>query len=127
MSNEAIISSIIGSGLLIACGAIGYILSKIFGMDGRLIRIETMLELWGHKSAMVLRSPHSPELDGMLDKYVNRDYELTKDEWLRLNCMCEEIESNVSLPKQERALAALISATCHHKLSLPPIQVRKHD
>lgn len=125
--NESLFAAVIGSVLLIVSGAMGFILTKVFAMDGRMIRLETTFELWGHKAAGVLHSPHTPVLDALLEKYVSRTYELSNDEWRELNRMCEQIEKDISAPKEERALAAIVSATCHHKLLLPLPKVSLHN
>jgi hypothetical protein len=87
----------------------------------RVIRIEVMLDLMGRKAARSLHSPHDPYgIDSMLDKYLDRHYELSWDEWKALLARCEAIEARTDITKDERWLAGMVGAICMHKLMLPP-------
>ena len=104
MSSDAIISAIIGSGLLILSSAVGVILKKMSTMDGRLIRIETTFDLMGHKMMGAFHSPHSPEIDAYLEKWQAKV--ITESEIQALKTLCEQIEADPSKPREERAMAA---------------------
>src|ERR1700722_9891 len=56
-------------------------------------------------------------LDNLLNKYLDRNYELSMEEWKELAHRCEDIlhdEARVS--KIERSLAGILGAVCEHKL-----------
>lgn len=93
----------------------------------RLTRVEAVISLFGEKAAKMLHSPDNHHgIDDLLDKYLDRNYELSFDEWTELKTKCEAIEANKSLSHGERILAAFLSALAHHKLLLPP-PIRKHS
>lgn len=104
----------------------GGVITSAFSIFQRLTKMETTLDLIGMKAANVLHSPHTPELDRLLEKYVSREYELTLDEWKELNDRCEAIENDTSNPKDQRALAAIVSALCHHKMRQAPPKFKSH-
>lgn len=93
----------------------------------RLTKVETILALIADKAAAILHSPHTPELDALLEKYCDRTYTMTELEWEKLRRMCGEIEDNLSLPKEERALAAFVGAAAEHELELPVSKPKKHE
>lgn len=104
------------AGTLVGSGVVAYV-----AVVQRITRLEASWELLGIKAAKILHSPDDHhQIDGLLEKYVDRHYELTFDEWRRLMEVCAEIENNKELPKGERILAAFLGAVSHHKLRLPP-------
>lgn len=117
MNQETILWLIAQSAALLGAMVTAYI-----GVVQRLTRLETTIALIGVKAARVLHSPHTPQLDRLLEKYIDRNYELTSEEWQELLGRCQAIEDDLSNPKDQRALAAIVSAVCSHKLSkIPPI------
>lgn len=124
MSTDQIIFWILGGYAVVIASGVAALLS-VKGDNAttreRVIRLETMLELMGRKAARSLHSPHDPYgIDAMLDKYLDRNYELNFDEWRQLLARCEEIESRTDITKDERWLAGMVGAICMHKLMLPP-------
>lgn len=93
----------------------------------RITRIEAVLSLWSESMARVLHSPHTPELDKLLEKYLNRHYELSNDEWTRLRELCNEIEANKDEGKESRALAGFLAVVAEHKLAMPPRKMMGHE
>lgn len=83
----------------------------------RLIVIETTINLMGLNAAKSLHSPHTPELDTLLEKYIDREYELTVDEWDALLHTCETIMEDKIESHGYRVNAAFLAAICHHKLA----------
>lgn len=110
-----VIVGVILTGVL-AFGA--WLVLSQFSLDKRLTRIETLFEILGEKFAKVLHSPHTPELDSYLEKYIDNGYEMSFQEWRELMGRCEAIENDQACPKDQRLLAAFVSALCHHKLTL---------
>lgn len=82
----------------------------------RITRIEALIETIGINAAKVLHSPHTPELDELLEKYIDRNYELSVEEWAALYKMCDAILHDLTLSKQERGLAGFVTALAEHKL-----------
>lgn len=95
-------------------------------LDRRLTKIETLIEVWGTKAASILHSPHTPELDALLEKYADRHYELTMAEWRRLLDLCEEIERDTTIERERRSLAGWLAMVAHHKLFDDPPEAQKH-
>ena len=97
-------------------------------LSTRVTKLEAVMALFGQKAAKILHSPHDPYgIDYLLDKYLDRHYELTIMEWEALWHQCELIEEDKSKPKDERTLAAWLSAVAQHKLFKPPKARKKFD
>src|ERR1700722_13617481 len=60
----------------------------------RITKIETTLDLIGISAAKLLHSPHTPELDELLEKYVSQTYDLTMPEWKRLVVLAKRAEDD---------------------------------
>lgn len=117
MTNNEIIALVFQTLAIVGAGLAAYI-----ALIQRVTRLEVKFEMFvmmvGEKAARALRSPHTPELDVLLDKYIDEHYELTLAEWMMLKNMCDEMASNeVDFSKTERSLAGWIAAVCEHKLS----------
>lgn len=119
-------------GVLVLCfggGLAGFLRlnDRIATVIERVVKMEVIISLLGETAAKVLHSPHTPELDALLEKYCDRYYELSNPEWTRLLEICTMIESNPKISKQERALAGFILAVSSHKLFLLPPVIQKHE
>ncbi len=94
----------------------------------RVVSLEAVFNILGEKAAKLLHSDDDPyQIDSLLDKYLDRHYELSFAEWEALLAKCSVIEENKVLSKDERLLAGWISAVCHHKLRRPPPEKRKYE
>ncbi len=105
---------------------LGTVVKLYVSMAQRVTRVETMLELLGRTAAKDLHSPHTPELDALLDKYIDRHYELSYDEWQKLLELCNksmEEETNV----RKATCAEFLAAICHHKLRHTPPKRRNQN
>lgn len=100
--------------------------NQVLGVDKRLLRVETLFEMWGEKAAKFLHSPHTPKLDALLEKYYDKHYNLTPEEWTELYDMCREIEENTELPREERSLAGFISMMCAPQIKAEVLPPKKH-
>lgn len=111
-----------GFALKIALSAYHHIAMRSEEHGEKIVRIETMLEIQGKTMARSLHSPHTPELDALLEKYYARNYELSYKEWERLLDLCNRaIEDNAGTEKAD--YAEFLAGVCHHKLRhLPPMQ-----
>lgn len=83
-------------------------------------KIKAALLSFSKDAAKILHSPHTPELDKLLEKYYDRYYELNFDEWKSLETICARMVDSESEPKQQRLIAAFLRAVCQHKLREPP-------
>lgn len=137
MTIEPLILWILGTGVsVLSAGVVAYValvqrITKLEAMvhedlEGRVIKMEALFELLGEKAAKLLHSPDDHHgIDELLDKYMDRNYELSFDEWQKLLSICGTIENNKELSKGERVLAAFLGMVSSHKLRLPPPEKRK--
>jgi hypothetical protein len=111
----------------IAAGAGGFLklYAMIYDLRESLGRLETKFEMLGFSAARVLHSPHTPELDALLEKYSEGC--MMGEDWMKLEKLVLLIETDVTLPKEERALAGIIRAVCHDKTGRPAEKPKKHD
>lgn len=86
--------------LLIRVGSIPVDLEK------RLTTMETMFKLIGDKTAHELHSPHTPELDSLLEKHVAR--QLTKFEQVRLITMLNDLVCDLETPMNVRTSSKIV-------------------
>lgn len=86
----------------------------------RVATLEARWEMVNKQAAEILHSPHTPELDILLEKlvrtYEDRHYELSTVEWSSLQSYCQGIKEDVTEPKGTRLLAGMIYSLCCHKL-----------
>lgn len=93
---------------------------------GRIIALETSFNLMGLSAAKLLHSPTDHlNLDVLLDKYIDRHYEMSFKEWDELRIRCEKTIDDESVSKDQRVLAAILAAICCHKLMLEPDRVKR--
>jgi hypothetical protein len=90
--------------------------NRHYTLDARVVKLETLLTMFGKKAANILHSPHTPELDTLLEKYVKRHYELTYEEWKRLKQLCEEVIKEPHIKGDKVVFAAFLAAVADHKL-----------
>ena len=103
----------LGQFLIVAGGTVAVYVS----LAQRITRLETFFEVFGKKAAQILHSPHTPELDAYLDKYVKND--MQDQDWAKLLGLVELLEHDQTRPKEERALAAMVVIHCRKRLGLP--------
>lgn len=121
--NQELILWVLGQSFVYA----GVLVLAYIKVTNRLTRLETIMDMLGDKAAKILHSPHTPDLDRLLEKYIDKYYNLTLEEWKELLARCDEIENNLANPKDQRALAAIVAAMCHHKLMHLPPKMRRHE
>lgn len=121
MDKDVLILFISGFGFCVVAGVTGYVM-----LVQRLSIVETVLKMIGKNAAKALHSPHTPELDALLEKYLktytDRHYEMSRDEWKDLKDKCNIIIEDLTISKGERLLAGIIDALCSHKLELPNME-----
>jgi hypothetical protein len=132
--------SLLLSGLAVAAsgGALAFVVNVagrlatveaklVSGLPERLTKLETVISMMGESAARALHSPHTPELDALLDKYIDNNYELSPAEWGELRQLCVLIEDDKTLARQERMLAGTVKAMCFAALHEPPPAKQHHD
>lgn len=114
-----------GGGLVaLACTGAGFVLS----MTVRMTRIEAVFELVGQRAAKALhRDDDKYHMDALLDKYLDRHYELTMKEWKLLWERCTTVEQDESASATEHIFAAWLGSVCEHKLFLDPRSRHAHQ
>lgn len=97
-----------------------FVLRSCFDNSRRLTIIETMLKLMNKQAAEILHSPHTPELDILLEKlvitYEDRHFELSVPEWEKMLTICQGIKEDLTEAKGTRLLAGMVYLQCVHKL-----------
>ena len=89
-------------------------------------RIETTFEIIGQKAARALhRDDNLHRLDELLDKYLDRNYELSFEEWQSLLNLCEIYEASPQASDAHKMFAFGLSAVCHHKLRHSPDMIKR--
>jgi hypothetical protein len=91
----------------------------------QLAKIETAMSMMGDAAARALHSPHTPELDFLLDKKI--DGTITREDWIKLRDMCREIECDHQASKQERAFAGWVLVDCFLALNEPVKKMPHHE
>ena len=81
------------------------------GFAERITRSETILDLFKANIAEVLHSPHTPDLDKVLDKIIKRE-PLTKEELIQTKELIIKIKDDPDIPIVEKIGYALILADC---------------
>lgn len=84
-----------------------------FSLSNRILRLEVVLTAINKRAADILHSPHTPQLDVLLEK-VASEGTLPKSNVGQFMEMLESIEKDLSNTKTERFLAALISCITFH-------------
>jgi hypothetical protein len=96
-------------------------LVMLFSMRERIVALESRNEFEDRRIAKLSHSPHNPYgWDKSIDKYLNRHYEMSPDEWSEWLHDCEKVMDDESKPKNDRIIAARLAAVCWHKLRMPP-------
>ena len=103
----------------------GGIIGVYVSLAQRLTRVETLFELLGKQAANILHSPHTPELDETLEKYINDA--LTEEDFKKLLILMDSLENDASKPKEERVLAAIIGVDCRKRLNMAIPPIHKND
>jgi hypothetical protein len=87
----------------------------------RITRLEMTLIMISETAAKLLHADDNFHgLDKYIDKYLDRNYELTMKEWNELLDKFELVMNDPKMPRDTRLSAALVYHICRHKLMLPP-------
>lgn len=109
----------------LALTMIGGFVALIRNMDARdnalserLIRLETAFEMMGRKAIRALHSPDDHlSLDKLVDEYINHNYDLPPDKWVRLHDQCERLlDDGSEHSNSEKSLLILGLGLSTHKM-----------
>lgn len=104
------------------------VIGAVFWVTSRITRIETNME-WlmgsidsmGKNAAKVLhRDDDKFKIDDLLERYYNRSFELSYEEWLILSAKCDLIIEDTNLDRGYRSAAVFLKMVCDHKLRHDP-------
>lgn len=105
-------------GLGVWCAALSLTILKLLIEQVKTkVAVDLFIDTLGEKLAKALHNDDDHlDLDGLLDKYLDRHYELSYDEWQQLKDRCNSILADQSISKLERSLAGMLGGVCEHKL-----------
>ncbi len=127
MITNDLIFWVLGVASTLVAAGFGFAIRAHSEISTRVTRLEAVMSMFGQKAAKILHQDDDhAKMDALLDKYLDRSYELSHEEWVELLAKCELIENDKSKTKGERTLAAFLGAVCGHKLMKPPT-VRKSE
>lgn len=90
-------------------------------LSERIKVLEVLFEVFGRRAAKAIHSPHDPwGVDPLLDKYLDRNYELSLEEWKNLYGRMTAISEDPETSKDLIFAAEMLAAICMHKLFIPP-------
>jgi hypothetical protein len=102
-------------------GAVLMLLGKISDLRERVVAIEVRNEITDRRTAKLSHSPHDPYgWDPLIDKYLDRHYEMSMDEWRTWLARCEAVINDKTKPMDDRKMAVQLAAICWHKLMIDP-------
>lgn len=79
------------------------------------------MDTMGKNAAKILhRDDDKFKIDDLLEKYYNRNFELSYQEWLVLSAKCETIIEDTTLDRGYRSAAVFLRMVCDHKLRKDP-------
>lgn len=81
--------------------------------------VKAILRMTSKRAAEILHSPDDHlGVDKLLDLYIEKENELTTEQWQQLHDAMEKIIADLNVSKQERSLALWVSAFSSNKLKL---------
>lgn len=90
-------------------------------LSERIRVLEILFETFGRKAARAIHSPTDHYgIDRLLDKYIDRHYELSMEEWQELHDRVDIIVKDIKTPIELIFAAEMLLVVCMHKLLLPP-------
>lgn len=118
--NQELICWLLGIMITLLAAFAGAGITAYIGIVQRMTRIETTIELLGVNAAKALHCPTTPDMDVLLEKYYERNYELTNEEWQTVLNYYQAVLDDMSQPRALRVAAGQLVAVCHHKLKHDP-------
>lgn len=83
------------------------------------IAVNIFIDSLGDKLAKALHNDDDHlGLDTLLDKYLDRNYELSFSEWVMLKDHCNKVLNNKDCSQIEKSLAGMLAAVCEHKIGI---------
>jgi hypothetical protein len=97
----------------------GFVLSIKIEQVKTKVAVDLFIDTLGEKLAKALHADDDHlGIDSLLDKYLDRTYELSYEEWFRLKNHCNHILESKEISQLERSMAGMLAAVCEHKLMM---------
>lgn len=117
---DIIIAVLIGL-VPVAGSALFWTISQIVSLKTDVKWIIISMENMGKNAAKVLhRDDDRFKIDDLLEKYYNRCFELSREDWMILDSKCAVIIEDTTLDRGYRSAAVALKMVCDHKLLRPP-------
>jgi hypothetical protein len=95
----------------------GFVLSIKLEQVKTKVAVDLFIDTLGEKIAKALHADDDHlGLDSLLDKYLDRKYDLTYDELFELKNRCNHILESKAVSHLERSLAGMMAAVCEQAL-----------
>lgn len=111
--NEQLLTIILATITVIVIPYLVWLTTAIYGLRGDISTIKTIMVLTSDEAAKILHSPHTPDLDKLLEKLYAGT--LTLEEGKELEVMCCQVKDNHANTKAERWLAVKILSTVSNR------------
>jgi hypothetical protein len=96
----------------------GAVLKILLAQVKTQVAVDLFIDGLGEKLAKALHNDDDNlVIDALLDKYLDRHYELSYEEWIALKNRCNAILENKEVSKLERSLAGMLAGVCEHKIT----------
>ena len=93
-------------------GTIFILITRVNDVGNRVTRLETAFELMGNRTIQALHSPDDHlELDGLVEKYMENNYDLPLEDWETVKETCEKIAGDTARKREDRLTAGLAAGT----------------
>ena len=125
-------AGVIGIAFVVTWAAIGFGFVLDLKNNGSIselrVQFQTLVNMLGNKFARILHSPHTPELDILLEKVYEGKTFLTKEEYDLLLKILNDIENNVGAEraKEERTIAALLETMLKQDVKYEAYRNERH-
>lgn len=106
----------------------GFVMKVLLTQVKMQVAMDLFVDSLGARLAKALHSPDNHlGIDHYLDKYLDRNYELSFEEWEEFRKVCMATENNEKATELERMQAAGLAIICEHKLHMSPRSKRLHE
>ena len=93
----------------------------------RLATLEASWAIVSSKMIKLMHSPHTPEIDALVEKFQRDEKSMTSTDWMNLLQLSSLVEKDVQAQKAARAIACFCVVECRKRLSLPMEPFHTHE